>query len=304
MGGFLRRGGASGQSFSSYEYDFVDGVYSGAKYNYTSPVAGAGFSSFAVETDFSNAYAGAQFFYTGVSGAIYSSYELDLDKNSALSRIVLSGILTQPYDALEFDYSGGVSAGFKVFYTGASGAGYAALEEDFSATGQLEAASYTGMTSTPYASMEQDFVGGALHDTIFTFSNVTGSSYYAYQVMDDAFGNLLQQTVDYNSGAHSISAFASGQTLTSVGDDTMTGCGATTFLFNGVYGVDVITNFAAGDTIALPTTEFANFAAVLGAAQNSGPDVVITASDHDTLTLKNMTVASLTGMSGAFSFHG
>ena len=39
------------------------------------------------------------------------------------------------------------------------------------------------MTSTPYSSVEQDYSGGALADDIYSFTNVTGASYYyAYQV--------------------------------------------------------------------------------------------------------------------------
>jgi hypothetical protein len=79
--------------------------------------------------------------------------------------------------------------------------------------------------------------------------------------------------------------------------------GSTTFVLDAIYGADVITNFTSADTISLPAAEFANFAALTSAASQSGANVLITASDGDTLTLKNMTTGTLAGMSSNFTFH-
>ena len=65
---------------------------------------------------------------------------------------------------------------------------------------------------------------------------MTGQTYYAYQLMENASGTALQETFDLNTGGHDAIALATGQTLTSLGEDRMTGDGATTFVFNAVYG--------------------------------------------------------------------
>ena len=305
-GGALTRdvfSGVTGQPYSTFENDFVAGVYSGTQYTFsTGPISSAYFYYIDLQ-DASHAFAGLQLYFQNIPGQNYTSEEEDLDKNGQLSRIVQSGIAGQPYSALEYNYNAGVYAGVDVFYTTLSGA-YSGLEVDVSASGQLDKIIYSGLTSTPYSSLEQDFSGGAVTASIYTFDNVTGSSYNSYVQTDSGAGASLQETVFYNSGAHGIIAETGGQTLTSLGDDIMTGSGATNFVFNGIYGPDTITNFAAGDTIALPVAEFANFTAMLNNAQNVGSGVVITAADGDTLTLANMTKATLTGMGASFSFHG
>ena len=110
------------------------------------------------------------------------------------------------------------------------------------------------MTSTPYSSVEADYSGGALADFIYNFTNVTGESYYSYQVEDNPGGAQLQETLDLNSGGHDLMAMASGQTLTSLGDDTMTGSatGSTTFVLNAVYGADTIANLTDSDIVSMP----------------------------------------------------
>jgi hypothetical protein len=167
----------------------------------------------------------------------------------------------------------------------------------------LEKVVYSGLSGTPYSSVEQDYSGGAPADTVYGYTDVTGQTYYAYQVTDDANGNGLQETFDLNGGGHTLIALTGGQTLTSLGNDKMTGDGATTFALNAIYGADVITNFTSADTISLSASEFANFAALTSAASQSGANVLITASDGDTLTLKAMTTAALGGMHSNFTFH-
>jgi hypothetical protein len=295
--------GVTGAGYSSYEYDYVGGVFAGAKFDVTSPPAGAGFSSYVVDYSAANAFAGEQFFYTGVTATFYTSEELDLDSSGNLSRVILSGVQGEPYSSLEYDYAAGAYEGVKVFYTGVTGQSFTAQEVDVSALGQLTKVVYSGMTATPYSSLEQDFVKGALSDVIYSFTNVTGQAYYAYQQEFDALGNALQETVDYNSGVHSINAQASGQTLESLGNDLLTGSGATTFVLNGIYGKDAIENFAAGDTISLAATEYAQLASVIQNAGYSGGSATLSFGDGDVLVLANMTKATLTGLTGNFTSH-
>ena len=54
----------------------------------------------------------------------------------------------------------------------------------------------------------------------------------------------------------------------------------------------------------MSSSEFANFSALKAAAAQSGANVVITdAIDQDTLTLKNMTLSTLAGLSNNFTFN-
>jgi Ca2+-binding RTX toxin-like protein len=297
--------GVTGQPYSSYEYDYVGGVFARAQYTFTTVPAGASYSSYVVDQSPANTFAGEQFYFTNLPGQPYTGEEVDFDATVSLTRVVLTGVQNQAYSSLELDYAGGAYTGYKAYYTGLTGP-YSSEEVDVSASNQLEKVVYSGLTSTPYSSVEQDYSGGALSDVIYSFTDVTGQPYYAYQVEETPGGSGLQETLDLASGGHDLIALASSQTLTSQGLDTMTGSatGATTFVLNAIYGRDTITNLTTADTVSLPQAEFAAFNALLGAAQNQGANVVITAGDGDTLTLNNMTKTQLTGMAANFTFHG
>jgi T5SS/PEP-CTERM-associated repeat protein len=296
--------GVTGTGYSSYEYDYVGGVFAGSQFTVTSVPAGASYSSYELDYNQANAFAGDKFFFANVTGQSYTGEEMDFDANTALSRVVLTGMQDQAYSSLELDYSAGTYEGYKAFYT-LTAQSFTNEEVDVSASGQLEKVVYSGLSGTPYQTVEQDYSGGAPADVIYGFTDVTGQTYNAYQVTDDASGNPLAETFDLNSGGHSLFALASGQTLTSLGNDKMTGSstGSTTFALNAIYGADVIANFTAADTISLSTSEFASFTALTNAAVQAGANVVITATDGDTLTLKNMTTSTLAGMSSNFTFH-
>jgi hypothetical protein len=296
--------GVSVATYSSYEYDYVGGVFSGSKFTYTTVPAGASYASYEVDYGYNNAFVGDKFFCANVTGQSYTGEEMDFDANTALSRVVLTGVEDQPYSSLELDYSTGLYEGCKAFYD-ISGQSYANEEVDVSASGQLEKVVYSSLSGTPYQTVEQDYSNGSPADVVYGYADVTGQTYNAYQVTDSASGAALQETFDLDSGGHTLIALTGGQTLTSLGDDKMTGSstGSTTFALNAIYGADVITNFTSADTISLSTSEFANFAALTSAAVQSGANVAITASDGDTLTLKNMTTGTLAGMQSNFTFH-
>jgi hypothetical protein len=82
----------------------------------------------------------------------------------------------------------------------------------------------------------------------------------------------------------------------------MTGDGATSFVLDPIYGADTITNLTSADKVSMSSSEFADFVALQKAAVQSGANVIITATDGDTLTLKNMTTSTLAAMSGVFTF--
>ncbi|WP_084646956.1 calcium-binding protein [Mesorhizobium sp. WSM2561] len=82
------------------------------------------------------------------------------------------------------------------------------------------------------------------------------------------------------------------------GNDTLTGgTGNDTFIFRSDFGLDNITDFAAGagsqDAVEFANDVFADFAAVLAAASQVGSDTVITADTGNILTLKNVALTNL-----------
>ena len=71
------------------------------------------------------------------------------------------------------------------------------------------------------------------------------------------------------------------------------GLGSDTFVFHPSFGHDTITDFEAADTIQFDHSVFVDWAHLLGAAQQSGADTIITLDAVDTITLKNVAVSSL-----------
>jgi Ca2+-binding RTX toxin-like protein len=113
-----------------------------------------------------------------------------------------------------------------------------------------------------------------------------------------------------NNGSHLQRGYADGLTFDSLGNDRMTGGGASeTFVFDPGFGADVVTDFAqhlsgaGADTISVSTSQFADFAALLAATRKSGANVVITAPNHDTITLLDMTRSLVASHVGDFAFH-
>ena len=298
--------GLTDPAYSAYQYNYVGGVFAGSQFTFTTVPTGATYSSYEIDYDQAGNFTGDQFFFTNIQGQLFTGEEVSLDASGALSSVLLTGIVDQAYSSLELDYSAGTYEGYQAFYTGITGQSYTSEEVDVSAGGQLEKVVYSGMTATPYSSVEADYSGGALADLIYDFTNVTGASYYSDQVEDNLSGAQLQVTLDLNSGGHDLVALTGGQTLTSLGDDTMVGSttGSTTFVLNAVYGADTIANLTSSDTVSMPTSEFASFATLSGVASFGTGAAVIKAGDGDTLTLDGITTsAQLKSLSGDFTFH-
>jgi beta-glucanase (GH16 family) len=107
-----------------------------------------------------------------------------------------------------------------------------------------------------------------------------------------------------------LTAYGAGVTLTAAGgSELMTGGPATNFTFESDFGLAEITNFATNgstnsrDTLTLPSSEFANFAAVLSDARQVGSATILTAGNGDQLTLDNMTLSGLSMAAGEIAFH-
>jgi Ca2+-binding RTX toxin-like protein len=110
--------------------------------------------------------------------------------------------------------------------------------------------------------------------------------------------------VDYIIGgsiANVISGLGGNDTIDGGGgNDTLTGSdGADMFVYSARgFGKDVIIDFtatgAAQDTLRIAPSLFADWRTLLSATKQVGSDLVITASANDTITLKNITLASFT----------
>ena len=111
----------------------------------------------------------------------------------------------------------------------------------------------------------------------------------------DKAGNLSSK-----SGLAVIGTNAADKLVSTAGNDLFIGeAGADTFSFDAVFGKDVIADFAAGgtahDIINFHGSSTLNsFANVLSHATQVGTGVVITADANNTLTLNNVSKASLT----------
>jgi hypothetical protein len=77
-----------------------------------------------------------------------------------------------------------------------------------------------------------------------------------------------------------------------------------TFVFAPNFGKATIANFHPGtDAVEIDQTIFADFHALLAVAQDDGlGNAVITADPHDSITIKNVTVAQLVQHQGDFHF--
>ncbi len=113
-------------------------------------------------------------------------------------------------------------------------------------------------------------------------------------------GNDLDNIMTGNAGANSLTGGAGDDVLTGgAGADKLTGgTGSDTFAFAAGFGKDTVLDFdatsASHDVLSFAGGLFADAAAVLAASKQVGADVVITLDTADTITLKNVSLASLT----------
>ena len=142
----------------------------------------------------------------------------------------------------------------------------------------IDTASYATATAGVTANMTTPAqnTGDAASDTYNTIENLLGS----------AFADTLRGDANANS--------IEGGT----GNDTLTGnAGNDTFVFHTGFGLDTISDFAAGpaidDVIQVDTSLFANFAAIQSHAAQVGANTVITYDAGNTITLASVTLANL-----------
>jgi Ca2+-binding RTX toxin-like protein len=143
---------------------------------------------------------------------------------------------------------------------------------------------------------------GAGSDTLSNFENLTGSARND-TLAGDGNANILSGL----AGNDVLTGNAGNDTLMGgAGNDTLYGnAGVDSFVFDAGFGKDSIADFTASgashDKINFSTAMFANYAAVRSHMAQVGPNVVITHDGANAITVKGVTVASLTAAD--FTFH-
>ncbi|MEH2473500.1 hypothetical protein V1281_005314 [Nitrobacteraceae bacterium AZCC 2161] len=122
---------------------------------------------------------------------------------------------------------------------------------------------------------------------------ITGQVYEARHDVLDASGHRVASTFDNNDGSHTMTAYASGVTLTSTStNDVMNSSGGDTFVFKQMSGHDIINNFKPGDSaghdvIQIDSTVVTDFAHL--SFHTVGHDTVIDLGHDASVTLTGVT---------------
>jgi hypothetical protein len=122
---------------------------------------------------------------------------------------------------------------------------------------------------------------------------IAGQAYSARHDVFDAAGHRLATTFDNHDGSHTMTAYASGVTLTSTAaSDIMNSAGSDTFVFKEAAGHDVIHGFKAGDSaghdvIEIDSTIAADIAHL--SIHVVGHDTVIDLGHDASITLTGVT---------------
>jgi Ca2+-binding RTX toxin-like protein len=109
-------------------------------------------------------------------------------------------------------------------------------------------------------------------------------------------GNAEDNVITGNAGNNVLAGLDGNDTLIGgAGRDTLTGgAGNDTFVFGPGFGRDTVTDFAPGsDVLQFDSRVFADAGQVLAASVQVGADVVITCDAYNSVTLKNVALASL-----------
>lgn len=291
-----------GQPYTNYEHDLDENglttriYYSGVK---TQP-----YSSY--EDDYiinstGSHFAGQKYYFTDIVGRNYTGHMQQLDSGGNLIQDLFTGgqvTSTQLYSSWANDYANGVLTGQTYYQTDIIGQNYSGYVVELNATGQKIGETFTGVTGQSYSAYEYEYANGDGVVTGIThyFTNVQNTEYASYQLdyaVSGATSTEAQVIYNMNDGSHTIKGLLSTpQTLHSIFDDVMTGgTGADSFVYAPLFGTSVITDFNAGegDTITLPTSEFADFAYVQAHSTVAGGNTVIVGSNGDSIALQGVT---------------
>ena len=175
----------------------------------------------------------------------------------------------------------GFDATATVSYSGTAAGGTVTVSE----ANHVSAILHVGANSTHWSTPVSDGHGGILiHDPPDDGSTPTGNS-----------GDIPV--------AHAVTGTAANDTLvSSVLNNWMArGADGDNFVFSPNFGKDTTADCTPGpESIPVDHHIFASVAALLAAGQSSGPDMVITADPHDTITLKNVSLPQPTAYHSDF----
>jgi len=293
-----------GQPYTNYEHDLNEAglttrlFYSGI----TSQLYSAYENDYIINSTGSH-FAGQKYYFTDIVGRNYTGHMQQLDSGGNLIQDLFTGgqvTSTQLYSSWANDYANGVLTGQTYYQTDIIGQNYTGYVVELNATGQKIGETFTGVTGQAYSAYEYEYANGDGVVTGIThyFTNVQNTEYASYQLdyaVSGATSTEAQVIYNMNDGSHTIKGLLSTpQTLNSIFDDVMTGgSGADSFVYAPLFGTSVITDFssAQGDTITLPTSEFANWAYVQNPAHTSvvGGNTVIVGTNGDSVTLLGIT---------------
>ena len=211
--------------------------------------------------------------------------------------------------ALSRDYVGALSA----VVTGSNGAS-ATVDAPFTLLGSLRSGSGPSGLAAGAGGASYLKYNITQHDNGTSTYDYRGGSFFknakysrdTYLFSDE--GTALSETKNLKGGGHEISALADGQTVRALGDDTMAAYGSNdTFVFSLHPGQETITDFAATggghDVISLSSSSFSSIADVLNNLKGSGGDTILTLSASDSITIHNVSVASLKANPSDFKLH-
>lgn len=293
-----------GHAYTNYEHDLdAQGLTTRLYYSGIKTQAYSSYEDDYIINSTGSHFAGQKYYFTDIVGQNYTGREQDLDNAGHLIKDVFTGgqiTATQVYSSWENEYANGngVLTGQKYYQSDITGQDYTGYVVELDGSGKKIAETWTGVTGQSYSAYEYDYANGDGVVTGIThyFTNVQHQEYASYQLdyaVSGATSTESQVIYNLNDGGHAIIGLQSTpQTLHSIFDDRMTGgSGADSFVFAPLFGTSVITDFnaGAGDTITLPTSEFADYAYVQAHSSVVGGDTVIVGSNGDSVTLHGVT---------------
>ncbi len=255
--------------------------------------------------------------YTLTPQATISSTVTYTDPGTA----VVTGTVSDPASHVEL-YSDGTDLGSATVAANGSWALRTALPAGYQGSLSALVTASNGLTATvaaPTLLLGSDGASAATQCAAVQNSNGTTSYTYAGGSLADAGestdtkvfgpkGGLLQEVVTMADGSHTVTGQKGHLTLTALGDDTMTGGGgSTSFVFQEEPGQATVTNFIARgahhDVVSLSRGDFSSIAEVLHAMHTVNGDTVISFGDNQSITLQNVTAATLRANPGDFRLH-
>lgn len=293
-----------GHAYTAYEHDLdAQGLTTRIYYSGIKTQAYSSYEDDYIINSTGSHFAGQKYYFTDIVGRNYTGHEQDLDTSGNLIKEVFTGgqiTATQVYSSWENEYANGngVLTGQRYYQSDITGQDYTGYVVELNAGGQKIGETWTGVTGQSYTAYEYEYANGDGVVTGIThyFTNVQKTEYASYQLDYDVSGTTsteAQIIYNMNDGSHTIKGLLSTpQTLHSIFDDAMTGgTGADSFVYAPLFGTSVITDFNAGegDTITLPTSEFADFAYVQAHSTVAGGNTVIVGSNGDSITLNGIT---------------